>query len=778
MRALPIRVPPITGESLESWLEAWAYRNHTCFGDLLRAVGLRTPGAQQRSGTWNMQLTPRDAAAVSMATGIDRSTVAAMTLDHYADRALRVNADTGAISRAFPWSRAQGSRFCPECLADSGGRWQLSWRLGWTFACTTHHCLLADGCPHCGAVPRRRPHVDELTPQPGYCAHPAVNSTGRGSARCGGALSTATVTRFAPNHPVLHAQRAINTIIESATTSFGIYRNTPVPRIAVLADIRAIAGRALAYATPTDLQRAMPDDLIAAQHDIYDHAAQRSGPARPESKPGLAAPARAATAALGAVYALHVLEQPDTATAGNVLRPIVISARDRGIAVSATNIGWGKGISPALAGSQLAALGPLLRPTDQLRYRIGTPVPSRPAAGVDYAAALASRLPSMLWPGWSLRFVIPRCQHRQLRHALSVAVLLVSSRRNLHNAAELVHSTIDAHAISRGLQQLRKHHSWTTIRAGIIAMHDHLKDSPPPIDYQRRRRLDYRNLLPDTTWEQVCRDTATPGVPPPHIRAARGFLYEQLTGSSAATTSGERARNTSRNDSDELVQYMTPELACALDEYAQAFLADKGIAGEPATWQPPTDLLETLPLPGIDPGTIDLTALHDAMSIPGTTPTAAARVLGTTTDIVCYLLATRPPPRAAATTSAGPARRNERYEQAKAALPREKFVDLYHHQRMPLRDIAASIGASRQMATRLAHDYDIAVREPHRPTRTIVEKDWLHEQYIIRRRVLPDIAKEAGMSTSTMGRWATRHGIPLRGRGGASQRAALATQSS
>ncbi|MFE1907623.1 TniQ family protein [Streptomyces gardneri] len=37
----------------------------------------------------------------------------------------------------------------PHCLAETGGRWQLAWRLGWSFACTRHHILLADRCPAC-----------------------------------------------------------------------------------------------------------------------------------------------------------------------------------------------------------------------------------------------------------------------------------------------------------------------------------------------------------------------------------------------------------------------------------------------------------------------------------------------------------------------------------------------------------------------------------------------------------------------------------------------------
>ncbi|MFC1417559.1 LysR family transcriptional regulator [Streptacidiphilus cavernicola] len=47
------------------------------------------------------------------------------------------------------------------------------------------------------------------------------------------------------------------------------------------------------------------------------------------------------------------------------------------------------------------------------------------------------------------------------------------------------------------------------------------------------------------------------------------------------------------------------------------------------------------------------------------------------------------------------------------------------------------------------------------------------EQYVNQRRTLPDLARERGMSTANMARWAKFHGIPLRSRGGASHNQTL-----
>ncbi|GFG53460.1 hypothetical protein CQY20_32275 [Mycolicibacterium agri] len=230
VRTLPIRVPPIDGEALDSWLEAIAARTHSAFGDLLSAMALNRNDAIS-SGAWIVRLEPEETAVINEATGASKARLETMVLAHYSDRALRINPNTGTISRAFPWGRAVGSRFCPACLEQTGGRWQLAWRLGWTFACTIHNCLLADACPQCGAVQRRRTHVGDIIPEPGRCAHAATDATGRAPARCHTDLTNAPVAAFDADHPVIHAQRIINAVIDDDTPTFGVYRSSEPPRV-------------------------------------------------------------------------------------------------------------------------------------------------------------------------------------------------------------------------------------------------------------------------------------------------------------------------------------------------------------------------------------------------------------------------------------------------------------------------------------------------------------------------------------------------------------------
>jgi DNA-binding Xre family transcriptional regulator len=110
---------------------------------------------------------------------------------------------------------------------------------------------------------------------------------------------------------------------------------------------------------------------------------------------------------------------------------------------------------------------------------------------------------------------------------------------------------------------------------------------------------------------------------------------------------------------------------------------------------------------------------------------------------------------------------------ARAALDRDELIELYQQRRLSLHEIAERVGVSRQTIRRLAEDYGIELRPTGRRSGFAVDRGWLYEQYVVKRRTLPDLAREAGMSTSNLARWAKTHRIPLRGRGGPSHQANL-----
>ena len=204
----------------------------------------------------------------------------------------------------------------------------------------------------------------------------------------------------------------------------------------------------------------MPADLLAAYHRARSNSDPRADIAPTPTKPGLAAPAQAATAAVGARRAARAGRRL-RCRRGDALRWLVSTSRQRGLQVSATNIGWGKNTTAVLSGIQLAALGPLLKPSDQLRYRIGSVLPGYPTASAAPPFPPA-RLPTMLWPAWSLRLAIPHCHQWQLRPALSAVLLLVNSRFTLDEATRLIGSPLEGQDISRVLRLLESTTSGTT----------------------------------------------------------------------------------------------------------------------------------------------------------------------------------------------------------------------------------------------------------------------------------------------------------------------------
>ncbi len=101
---------------------------------------------------------PTDTARVSVgaATGVTAEVFDAMHLSAFHGRVLNLG-DIGAGDKASlqrvrqrEWALFHTSRACPDCLAESGGVWQLWWRLGAAAVCPVHRLMLLTACPGCG----------------------------------------------------------------------------------------------------------------------------------------------------------------------------------------------------------------------------------------------------------------------------------------------------------------------------------------------------------------------------------------------------------------------------------------------------------------------------------------------------------------------------------------------------------------------------------------------------------------------------------------------------
>lgn len=168
-RRLSSVVLPAEGESLSSWVDRAAADYGTSTGNTARWLGfdcrIGPGGSTLRPRFYGIALTPGSTVGLTTATGMPPAVFESMCLSRFADTALDFTGLDVQDERTLrpvairEWALFASTRACPRCLAESGGIWQLWWRLGIAAACPRHQVLLVDNCPKCG-LPLRRGHIN------------------------------------------------------------------------------------------------------------------------------------------------------------------------------------------------------------------------------------------------------------------------------------------------------------------------------------------------------------------------------------------------------------------------------------------------------------------------------------------------------------------------------------------------------------------------------------------------------------------------------------------
>lgn len=216
LRTLPIRVPITDGESLHSWIEALASRYQLTVGELLPALGLSVPRTPYGL---ILGISSHTLRSLEWQAGLPHGRLDDAVLERYSTLGLAVAASQrSAGDRQRMWARGAGSGFCPRCLAESGGRWELAWHLNWTFACTHHNVLMASHCLACGRRPREGENRLRLVIDSQRCCHyeletPPGRQPTRGLPRCGAPLTDQPVQELGPDHPLIACQKWINGVL-------------------------------------------------------------------------------------------------------------------------------------------------------------------------------------------------------------------------------------------------------------------------------------------------------------------------------------------------------------------------------------------------------------------------------------------------------------------------------------------------------------------------------------------------------------------------------------
>ena len=714
-RRIPMRLTPATGESFDSWLIAYAHRLDAPIADILTQAGI-----QQRAVRTDPRSLARGPSSVvldqlSQVTG-HTSTELAQTfraLRHYEDEVrLLQHPVRGALTGIL-----RSSRFCPACLAATGGRWQASWRMTWVVACPEHHLLLATTCPACNALTRRRPvRTDSSPPDPWLCTEPAANQTGRNPARCGANLTTADTERV--DARLVALARSWQSLDEDGHAADLVRL---IADIAVLLPLVGAGEGASAAREPL--------------HDPRLFASLLAEAAEAAMNPGGEVFARLASARLSS-------KSP------------------------ALPAGWA-GISADLATRALTTRDPHLRPLDRVRWSTTTRG-RKPTGKKAEAQAQASRLPASLWPEWSLRLMPPGLTTGALFPAAGAGSLLLrGSTLSMGLLIRLLSDEpTDAGSSSRAILEVAKSEHGDDVLRSLALLAEAIEGAhPSPIDYGRRRRLaNSEELITPDQWHQLCIETGAARGVERKRGYARVRLWEILTGGMARQAPG-MLQGISRDPIStyyDFARRLTPQFTDALHARARMLLDGWGLADEPVTWSPPLNCITDPPFPW--PGT-------DQARLGALLPTGALAAHGALGDIAhsygldlhqarlivtLGLFAPEPIPR-------------QRYG---TPLSEEVVRDAVEHRGLTLRQTAQELGVDRKTVSRRCREIGIDLAAPGRRRTWQVDPDWIRHQYVDKGRPLPDIAQEVGCSTANIARLAKEHGIPLRSRGGVSHRSA------
>lgn len=770
VRSLPIRVAPLPDEAIDSWLESMASRLSGSWGEMLDALDLPVSGGG--FPPWTVNPSREQLEAISEASGVPASQLRSMVLHRYSGRALVLDGARLTQAASSPWTRRSGSRFCPECLRQSGGRWQLAWRLGWAFACVKHRCLLADTCPACGVVPRIRSMPSCVIPQPGRCGNAPTGQRvvrRRRTERCAADLTGVPVAELPVGHPVLAAQQVVDSVISSGFAEFGVYQNNPQVALRALTDIRVLAHKVLTFSSRDDLRRHLPpysplpvDEPEVQVRDRY----------RRRKSVGADRPTTAVATAAGVVTALDILHGATVDDAAAQLQWVIECCRRAGASTGpAAVLQWGAGTTEVLDAVRLAAVGPKMLLFDQLRFRTVTTLPRRTSSA--RGAELNRRTPSMLWPRWAQPLTVPGSRRLHHRLALAAAIQIIGTDQTPSEACARLGGYLRPAEMHRVLKLFQSEGIWRESGIALARMADFLADDSTPIDYARRRSLEYKGLLSDNEWRRIYRRSDALAIGKRTEVAARMFLYEQISGQPAARPSSRAAFKLFS-----FPRCLTPNLLAELNQHGLEFLAGQGVTDEPVAWDPPSAVFDGLSLPGVDFDSIDRARLFELLRTEKERRSMSdvATILGTTNDVLYDHLSSNPlPPRPPESQYLLNAQ-GHHFRAAREKLPQERLAAMYHDEGLSIREIATRTELSRHTVGNLVDEYDIgaAVAPTRNPIN--VDVDWVKDQYLRELRTFPEIAAEIGVSASGLARWARRRNIQRRGRGIQNHSASLNAQ--
>lgn len=228
-RSLVTFLEPYSGEAFSSYVERLAAKHDVALAVILSCLGLVSPNSKRPPAGYGVVLDEEHLQLFCTVSRLPAETVRASLLSAYdgiaLDMADATSAEPDRLRKAAvaQWAYFSGSHYCPECLKESQGAWQLSWKLPWSYCCPRHQCLLNKSCPYCDqrAAGGRRdgwssPVFHGRVPRPGHCGNPLPQGQamrGKGGTPCGGFLGDAPAIDVAGFPELIAAQECIHQML-------------------------------------------------------------------------------------------------------------------------------------------------------------------------------------------------------------------------------------------------------------------------------------------------------------------------------------------------------------------------------------------------------------------------------------------------------------------------------------------------------------------------------------------------------------------------------------
>lgn len=550
MPRLPLTDQPRADESLDSWLEYLADLMSCTVRELLSMCDIN-PG--RRFAGFTTGVDDNFAGNLTAATGSPIDAIHRATVARYAET---LGTD-GTINPIL--LTGCSTKFCPRCLTDNGGRWKLIWHLRTSAVCREHCCLLLDQCPRCGGKPRMT-----TSRKPQALRPPGQRSGGLcGIHGCMDALVEAPAPLVSAGSAVLSQQLWIDSAIHHPHVSIPALAGLSEQTVHVMRDIVAIktaAGRETALGSPGGEAPSLYNSPSAPADQLFGDIHHQD-----QTSPHLIGEAVAQT------LLVNTYTAPDRDAVIDNLDWLPSNAARRACYFRPASDSRGSTVGPStrrlIYHREMAssASNPLpLWHTEILQTAGVHPLPT-------------AALPSRMWPSvvsnhppvtGSAQNLLP------LTSVISLAALGHHGRPvHQRRAFDII---VDAHRLDVELQSLWSGDNVAQILDYYLALHEHLRSQPPPIDYARRRR-------------QFPNPTALYGKSHRHPNPAR-FVWQLLTGSDPFSTLGAARRFGPIIDHYcRFAENLTPRQKSVLIEEARRLLITSGITDEPVIYAPAHD---------------------------------------------------------------------------------------------------------------------------------------------------------------------------------------------